>query len=303
MILLGRDNVTAGELARRFDVSVRTVYRDIDELSNAGVPVYANRGAGGGITLLPGYTIDKALLSKSESEGVLLALKTLEATRYPDAGSALEKIGAVFKGGRGDNNTQSADDWIDIRFEPWLSDPNESGRFNAIKIGIVERRVIEFDYVNARGEACRRSAEPQKLFYSGKGFYLSAFCRKRHENRMFRVTRIKNVAVLNEYFTPRGSESKEDNMPGDARPAVLLRLKFMPEVMHRVYDYFSSQNVSRSADGSCTVEVSWPEDEWVYGYILSFGGSCEVLEPLHIRKIILSRLKDAIKLYEPTAIE
>lgn len=117
---------------------------------------------------------------------------------------------------------------------------------------------------------------------------------------MFRVTRIKNVTVLNERFIPRASASKEDIMSYDERPAVLLRLKFMPEVMYRVYDYFSSENMTRNADGSCTVEINWPEDEWVYGYIMSFGCGCEVLEPLHIRKIILSRLKDAIKSYENT---
>lgn len=298
MILLSKRQVTAAELAQRFEVSVRTIYRDIDEMSMAGVPVYANRGAGGGIALLPGYTINKALLSKSESDGVLLALRTLQATRYPDAESALEKISAVFNVRRSDSDTQKETDWIDIHFQPWQSDPNENERFAAIKTAAMERRVIEFDYINVQGECGRRAVEPQKLIYNGHSFYLFAFCRKRCENRMFRVTRMKNITVTNEHFVPHVSLPKTDHMSEDGRPEVLLRLKFQAKVLHRIYDYFSDEIITRNSDGSCTVEVNWPEDEWVYGYILSFGDACEVIEPLHIRKIIASRLKSALKAYE-----
>ncbi len=298
MILLNRGGVTAGQLADRFGVSVRTVYRDIDELSCAGVPVYANRGAGGGISLLPGYTVDKALLSEAERDDVLLALKTLEATRYPNAGAALEKIGAAFRNG---GNEKKKQDWIDIYFHPWQVSPDENGRFNTIKTGIIERRVIEFDYINANGEKSRRSVEPQKLVYYSNSFYLNAFCRKRNENRQFRVSRIKNITVTNERFEPRGDISEADLIHSDGRPAALLRLKFSPQVLYRIYDYFSDEIITKNADGSCTVEMCWPEDEWVYGYIMSYGNACEVLAPLHIRKIISERLKSAAKQYEKDA--
>lgn len=293
LILLNRDGVTAGQLAERFGVSVRTVYRDLDELSEAGVPVYANRGAGGGISLLPGYTVNRALLSESERDDVLLALKTLQATRYPNAGAALEKIGAAFRHGGTENK-----DWIDICFQPWQASPDENGRFDRIKTGILENRVIAFDYVNANGEKSRRSVEPLKLVYYGNSFYLNAFCRKRNEYRQFRVTRIKNITVTNERFQPRDGGPGENFMLGDGRRAALLRLKFSPSVISRIYDYFSEETITKNPDGSCTVEVCWPEDEWVYSYILSFGDACEVLEPQHLRKIVAQRLKNAGKQYE-----
>jgi len=96
-ILLNRETVTAKELADRFGVSSRTIYRDIDALSSAGVPVYTNKGNSGGISLLEDYTLNKAMLSKSESESLLLALKTMGATSYPEADAIIDKLGAIFK--------------------------------------------------------------------------------------------------------------------------------------------------------------------------------------------------------------
>jgi len=295
MILLGKGEVTAGALARRFSVSPRTIYRDIDELSAAGVPVYANRGAGGGIALLPGFTVDRALLSSGEREGVLVALKTLEATRYPDAGPALEKLGAIFKAGHG---ADDSDDWLDVRFEPPQSDPDENGRFRAIKDAICTHRVIRFYYVNGRGEGGVREAEPYRLTYNGSSFYLLAFCKKHSERRTFRVTRMKDVVITDEQFTQKEAAACKADLPArDVRPIVTIRLRFSPSVLYRVYDYFDDAFITNEQDGHCTVEVDWPEDEWVYGYILSFGSCCEVLEPAHLRAHIASRLHDALALY------
>ncbi len=122
LILLNKSTVTARELADRFNVSTRTVYRDIDVLSTAGVPVFTNKGSGGGISLLDNYAINKALLTDHERDGLLLALKTLQATKYPEIDVILEKIGAVFK-------KATSIDWVQIEFSPWGSGPNEENKF------------------------------------------------------------------------------------------------------------------------------------------------------------------------------
>ncbi|MBN1693298.1 MAG: HTH domain-containing protein, partial [Dehalococcoidales bacterium] len=118
LILLNKKSVTAGQLAERFGVSTRTIYRDIDELSSAGVPVFTNKGSGGGISLLDNYAINKAMLTEHERDSLLLALKTLQSTRYPEIDAILEKIGAVFR-------KAAAADWVQIEFSPWGSGPNE----------------------------------------------------------------------------------------------------------------------------------------------------------------------------------
>ncbi len=117
-ILINKGSVTAQQLAERFGVSTRTIYRDIDTLSSTGVPVYTNKGHGGGIHLLEDYTLSKALLSDRDREHLLLAIKTLQSTQYPEIDVVLEKMSALFK--------KLPDyDWVEIDFAPWGSLPNE----------------------------------------------------------------------------------------------------------------------------------------------------------------------------------
>jgi len=287
-ILLNRETVTAKELADRFGVSTRTIYRDIDALSSAGVPVYTNKGNSGGISLLEDYTLNKTLLSKSESEGLLLAIKAMGATSYPEADAILNKIGSIFK----DNK---AHDWIEVDFEGWSSKVNEKDRFSKIRDAIISNKIINFDYVNGNGDKSNRSAEPVKLIFNAYTWYLIAYCLKKNSHRMFRLSRIKNVQITNQHFTLR--EIQEHEKQSVHAPFVELKLRCNEKILHRIYDTFDGDCINKSDDGSFDVTVSIPEDEWIYGYILSFGGYAEVLEPEHIRKIIKTRAKEILEKY------
>lgn len=291
ILLLNRETVTAKELAERFGVSTRTIYRDIDVLSSAGVPVFTNKGNGGGISLLENYSLNKTLISEYESESLLLALKTLKAAKYPEIDTILEKIGAVFK--------HSETDWVHIDFSPWESTPNEHNKFIEIKKAILDRKRISFEYVSSAGEKTSREIEPMKLIFKGQAWYLWGYCVRKNDFRVFRISRIKNVKVTNEIFKRRNYVDKnQGNGTENIRSPVYLKLKFYPQVLHRLYDDFDDEMIVRNSDGTCTVEVQFPEDEWVYGYLLSFGSYVEILEPQHIRDIIADRAKKLLKFYE-----
>lgn len=292
IILLNRGTVTAKELAERFDVSTRTIYRDVDVLSSAGVPVFTNKGNGGGISLLENYSINKTLISERESESLLLALKTLQATQYPEIDAILDKIGAVFK------NTEAAD-WVHIDFSPWASRPNEYNKFIEIKKAILNRIKITFDYINSAGEKTSRVMEPMRLVFKGQAWYLWGYCNTKNDFRIFRISRIKNVKALNVKFERRQYLDKNSvNEPETIRKCVNLVLKFYPESLYRIYDDFDEEMIVKNSDGTFTVEVQFPEDEWVYGYLLSFGSYVEVLEPQHIRHIIADRARKLLEFYE-----
>ena len=288
-ILLNRETVTAKELADRFGVSTRTVYRDIDVLSSAGVPVCTNKGNSGGISLLEEYTLNKALLSKSESEGLILAIKAMSATSYPEADAILDKIGSVFK-----NN--KAYDWIEVDFEGWSSKVNEQDRFSKIRDAIIQNKIIGFDYVNGNGDRSSRCAEPVKLIFNAYTWYLIAYCLKRNSHRMFRISRIKNVQITNRYFTAREIPEHEKQVNCHA-PLVDLKLRCDGKVLNRLYDTFNGDYIGKNDDGSYDLTVTIPEEEWVYGYILSFGNHAEVLKPAHIREIIKTRAKEISEKY------
>jgi predicted DNA-binding transcriptional regulator YafY len=292
LILLNKSTVTARELADRFDVSTRTIYRDIDELSAAGVPVYTNKGSGGGIALLEDYSLNKAMLTEHERDSLLLALKTLQATKYPEIDGILEKIGAVFK-------KAAAANWVHIDFSPWGSGPNEENKFLDIKRAILECKVVAFDYINADGVLSRRNIEPMQLTFKSQAWYVWGYCRTRRDFRTFRISRIRNMVVMNEDFVRRPLESAKDEEPAaPSRKNVTLKLRFQPEDLYRVYDDYDQDRITRNADGTYDVTVTFPEDEWVYGYIMSFGDRVEVLDPPHIRRIVRERMRKALKNYQ-----
>ncbi len=290
-LLLNRHTVTSRELAERFGVSVRTIYRDVEVLSAAGVPVYMSKGNGGGISLLENYTLSKTLLSDEESGSILLALKTLQTTQFPEIDMILEKFKSVFK-------TTSATDWVDVDFLHWGSPPHEQDKFNAIKQAIITRQVIAFDYVNANGDKGNRAVEPLKLFYKGAAWYLIAYCRKRNSSRLFRISRIKNAITTNETFAPKIMANEEKAAMEKAPPLTLLKLKFQDRVLNRLYDDFDDTAIVRKEDGTLSIEVALPENEWLYGYLLSYGSYVEVLDPPHIRNIIIDRLTQSLNIYK-----
>jgi Predicted transcriptional regulator len=289
-ILLNRQSITAKELANRFNVSTRTIYRDIDVLSSAGVPIYTDKGKHGGISLLDDYTLNKTLLSKNESEGLILALKAMGATDYPEVNELLEKISSIFK-----NNT--AYDWIEVNFNGWSCKVNENNKFGKIKDSIVNNIIINFDYINANGIKSNRNAEPVKLIFNTYTWYLIAYCHNREEYRMFRLSRIKNIQLSDNHFTSRQIPITTYEDQFTHIPFINLKLRCDKKVLSRLYDSFDEQFIVQNNNGSFDLTVSIPEEEWIYDFILSLGKYSEVLEPKHIREKIKNLTKEIFEKY------
>ncbi|WP_270940191.1 helix-turn-helix transcriptional regulator [Romboutsia lituseburensis] len=287
--LLNKNTVTAKELADKFSVSTRTIYRDIEELSLSGIPVYMTKGKNGGISILEGYSVNKTILSDNDKQSLLIALKTLEATNYPEINSVINKIGFML-------NKEELSNWIDIDFSRWGSDLNENDKFNQIKMAILNNKTIEFSYINSYGNYSTRIIEPMKLVYKGQTWYIYGFCRLKKEARVFRI---KDLVVKNEKFIRRNI--KDINMTPSKQMIeniVNLKLKFTKDVLYRIFDDFDQNRIIDNQDSTYEVNIELPENEWLYGYILSFGSSVEVIEPRYIRDVILNKMKETIKLYE-----
>lgn len=293
-ILLYKRTVTAAELADRFGVSVRTIYRDIDLLSASGIPIYTTQGPGGGISLMEHYTVSRAMLSKEDQNSIFLALHTLKSTRYPEAEAALEKLGSIFR--------TSVSDWISVDFSPWGANPNASDKFIDIKTAILQCRVIQIDYINARNQKSTRTVEPLRLDFKSQAWYLWGWCRKRGDFRTFRISRVKRVSVLEETFhrneclarrpAPAGSGS------GPSRSVVHCELQFTDGALYRLYDDYDDDRIQRNGDGTYTLQTDFPEDDWLYGYILSFGDSVKVIKPVHLRQIIRQKAQTIAGFYQ-----
>lgn len=281
-ILLDKRTVTAPELAEHFEISVRTVYRDIEALSQAGFPVYAERGRGGGIRITEGYSLDRAMLTDEEKTELIGALAGFAALGASDS-RVSSHIRSFFGGAQ-------EPDWVRIDFSDWGSSQQEL--YADIRKCIFEKRELSFDYCNSMGEKSRRSTFPVQLRFRSKTWYLSAYCYEKQAMRLFKLRRMKNAAVGDICEPPDISVEPDENVPYSN--ACEITLKISGRMAYRVYDEFDEDNISKSPDGSFTVRCAYPVDDWVYGMILSYGEYCEVLSPEDIRENIKKKI-NAVK--------
>ncbi len=287
-ILLNQKTITAKELAEQFEVSVRTIYRDIDILSQSGIPIYTSKGKGGGIGILSNFVLNKSLLLKEEQEEIISALQGLNATRYADDKGLIMKLSQIF----GTSQTN----WIEVDYSDW-GDGNKA-IFITAKEAILQKKVLEFDYYNRNSEKLSRSIEPLQLWFKNKTWYLWGYCRVKSDYRLFKLNRIKNMKITRETFTrtiPANTENLAKGFITDN--AVKITLKINHSMAYRVYDEFDPESITEE-EGNFLVEYSCPEDEWLYGYILSFGKSAEVIEPPHIREIIKNYMTEVLNKYK-----
>lgn len=289
--LLDKGTVTAPELAKKFEVSVRTIYRDIDMLSGAGIPVYTTTGHGGGIHLLDNFVLKKSLLSEQEMQDILIGVQSLSAVQYPDTDGVMSKLKATFQ--------IAESDWIEIDFSRWGSIvEKEKQYFEMLKRSILGRQEIQFLYYNSLGEVSQRRCQPLKMVYKDKAWYLYAYCLKRNDYRLFRISRIKELRVTDQYFKSH-SEMKESvfSLMEEMGKPITIELSFPKEVSYRVYDTFEDDVIKWNGQ-EIRVNVTLPETEWLYSFIMSFGNQISILYPISLKEKIIERYKIALKHFE-----
>ena len=292
MLLMRHDKLTAVELAARFEVTPRTIYRDIDALCMAGVPVITTQGMGGGIALMPGFVLEKTLLTESDKQTLLSALDTMNAAALPDAPALRDKLGALL----GPNERRS---WLNIDFTPWGMGSSQKQAFMRLREAILLSRVVVFDYIDRAGARSCREVEPEQLFFRGMGWYLWAYCRMRSQMRVFRLTRMRQVRLSGEGFTPSPRELSKSNY---TEPIVQLVLRFDAALEQTLLDFYPEEMIGRGLDGSLWVTPEYPDDAWVISHILSFGDKAEVLHPPHVRAKVADMVRAMAAKYASDAI-
>lgn len=283
-ILLQKKKITVKELAEKFEVSTRTIYRDVETLSSANIPIYMSKGKDGGIGILEEYVLNKSILSEEEQNQILVALQSLEKMSGHTEKDVLEKMSTIFN--------KKATDWIKIDFSDWS--PSKENTFQIIKSAILNKQLVEFTYYNSVGEKNLRIVEPLQIWFKNKSWYLISYCRFKKDYRFFKLTRMKEVKLLEENFEremPKQHEGKKNFKN------ILLELEISKEMSYRVYDEFDSKEITKKDDGNFIVKVEFPENEWVYSFILSFGEYAKILSPEYAKNIVKEKLQSTLENY------
>ncbi len=290
-ILMNKGTVTAGELAARFEVSTRTIYRDIEALSIAGIPVYCKKGKNGGISLTEEFVLNKMLITKEEQQEILAALVGLNETEVIGEKETLQKLGDFFQA--------EPVPWVHIDLSDWSGLRKQM--YEDIKRAILTHHVVEFDYYGQNRPMSHRVVEPVQLQFKEYTWYLRAYCRERKDFRTFKLFRMQRLSVQETTFAPKTEPVQqivETESSGQEFPVTPLTIWIDKKESYRIYDRFDESELEQLPDGNFLAHCAYPLDEWVYSLILWFGPSAKVLEPEFIRVEVQNRIKQMLENYE-----
>lgn len=290
-LLLRHENITAKQLAEELCVSTRTIYRDINILSIAGIPITSQKGFGGGLSLLHGFSLDKSYFTQEEQNNIVQALQILKSSNYPDADKALNKGAGLFS-----HNLQS--EWLEIDFSYWGSPEKERNNITALERAIINKYVITFTYFNAELTVTHQTVEPLKLVFKSHSWYLVAYSENKKDIRTFKMSRIRELQITNKLFereltkdfsiTPVYKE--EYNTP-------VFILHFSEKIAYKVYDEFQEKYIKKLDDGTLEVTFRYQLSDWTFLYLLSFGEYVEIIEPVEARNILKEKAKKIFSMY------
>ncbi len=287
-ILLQKDKTTAPELAERFEVSRRTINRDIEDLCKAGIPVVSMQGYGGGLSLAPGYKFDKTLLTKGELQDVFAAVRGIDSVSKSAAPvSLLDKLSA-------DGRHVNAEDVILIDLASHYQ-ASLTEKIDLIKRAIESKHMISFQYCSEKGES-KRHVEPYRLVFHWSSWYVFAFCLERQDYRLFKLNRLWDLAMDEKSYRVR--DIPEEKLSFDdhlAQGNTLLRAVFDPSVKHRLIEEYGVDCFSVRADHTLLFERRFASYENMREWVFSFGDKVSVLAPGQLRDDRKKQAENIIK--------
>lgn len=275
-ILLQRERITAPELAEQFEVSRRTIQRDIESLCRAGIPIATAQGAGGGISIMAGYRVDRTVLTAPEMQAILAGLRSLDSVsgtrRYAQL---MEKLsagtGALVPGGA--HMLIDLSSWYKTSLPP---------KIELIQSAIEQYRTIRFTYFSPKGESVR-TVEPCYLVFHWSAWYVWGWCRSREDFRLFKLNRMTDLTA-GEGFPPRAAPlpnlEPERVFPAKYQVTVL----FDPACRWRLVEEYGADRFTAEPDGRLRFTGGFPDADSVLSWVLTFGGKAELVEPQELRE-------------------
>jgi len=291
--LLNNEVVSASMLAEEFQVSSRTIYRDIDVICAAGFPVVSYQGMNGGYGLMDGYKMDKSLLGSYDVQSLITVLRSL-STVFEDerAQGTIERLQTVGSEQQGPS--------LAVNLETHRTDHHA---LRELRSGITKHLVVQFDYINTRNERTTRELEPVMLYFKYRNWYVYGFCRARQDYREFRLSRMMNLSLTQDTFLPHNEVPKETVVRNEDWHNQISDVVFRvaPEALAEALDHFHQAEKQFNGDGSMTMRIPVYQPlqaKWLRSFLLSLGSGVEVIEPRELRGVLKEQLQQALLLYE-----
>lgn len=297
MLLLQRDIISATELAETFEVSTRTIYRDVEAINQAGIPIVSHPGVYGGVGIMKGYKVDKRLFTASDIVSLMVGLGSVRSALNADSlNNTLARVKAMIPQEQLTKIDSEANQ-LHIDLTSWSQDSRTETQLLLAQEAIAGHHVLRFAYTDASGEVSIRNIEPYRLIYKN-GWYLQGYCLTRNALRTFRLLCIAQMELTDQRFEPRAidGDELEKNLSID-QPRVRVTIRFPESAKQSVVGHWGDAALMSYEDGHYTAEIAIPDDPHGYLLLLLVHGECECLAPKHVRDFVMKRAQTIAKTY------
>ena len=299
MTLLDKKRIGAQELANTFEVSPRTIYRDIEAINMAGIPIRSISGVGGGFEIMPEYKIDKNVFSAADLSAILMGLSSLSnMVRGDELVNVLAKVKSFIPAEKAKDIEIKANQ-ICIDLSPWIGNRNIQLYIETLKTALQNCKLISFEYIAHRGNKTVRIVEPYQLVLKSSHWYFYGYCCNRNDYRLFRLSRMSNLQVRQETFTPRDHQKPildfEDFLVAIQTE---IKIRIHKSLLDRVLEYCTYDRFVPDGDEHYIVNFPFIENDYHYDVLLGFGDKCECLSPVHIRAEIKHKIQNMVAIYD-----
>ncbi|MFT8351229.1 helix-turn-helix transcriptional regulator [Clostridium saccharoperbutylacetonicum] len=295
--LLNRDIVNSSALAEKFEVSTRTIQRDIETLNLAGIPITSMYGTNGGYGIIDSFKLDKQIANVGDYQFIIAALTGMNsAYNNKKLETTLEKLLNISK------KEQSIKAKVKLDFSASREGNNIDDYLKLIEDAIEKEKIIEFEYTNSYGDKTLREVEPIGVVHKWYAWYLLGYCCSKKDYRLFKVLRIRNLRKLDKPITTRheslevllAQQEKKDN-----RKYIDVKLLCKEEIRISIEEYFPNASITTKENGDLILQFHVPNNEigWK-GLIFTYGNKIKILEPEELRKEFLLKAQEIINTYK-----
>lgn len=296
MLLLSKRKITAKEIAERYEISVRSVYRYVEELNVCGVPVDVARGRYGGLTIADTFRLPNGYFTREEYAAAINALQAMAGQVHSESLiSALEKLECRQKNERADISVSGN---IIVDGGTWGDAKKFSDKMQVVEQAVNGCKSLMIDYISREGEHSRRVIDPHVLIFKQNVWYVYAFCHTKQEFRTFKIGRIKKASFTGGVFAKK--EIRRSEIPLDfyypVDKLVPVTLEIEKSSLADAEEWLGIDNIEPRGK-SFIAEVTLPDDNQLVGKILSYGGAVKVLSPLNLKEKVISAAQDIAAQY------
>lgn len=297
-LLLREKKVNAKDLAEKFGVSTRTIYRDINVLEESGIPIVTFAGVNGGIGILEDYKLDKNVFTNDEISTLLMSLNILMTSiDNPDWTYTLEKIKHLIPTDKTDAIELSSQKFH-IDMTPWASSAHFMTTYDTLKSALVTNHLLKLTYCGRNNLPTERIVEPHQLVLKENNWYLRAYCQEKKDFRIFKLIRIQEIEQLDASFVPREFDTVMNDFKEWKSPLLkTIELIIEPELKTRLLDYCREDTMTDLPNGKIHIDFPFVASDLGYGILLSLGDKCECIAPSDIRKELHRRILDVERIY------